>query len=143
MIYFKKPEGFTPQFEVVSCFVEADGQILLLLRQDRKPQGNTWGVPAGKRKPHEDLHTALVREIGEETGFQPLFGEPSFYRVVFVRYPEFDFVYYIYHLDLPRKIEVQINPMEHKAFVWVNPGQSLDMPLIGGLDECIKLFYKL
>jgi len=36
------PENFTPKFEVVSCFVEYKQEILLLQRQDYKPQGNTW-----------------------------------------------------------------------------------------------------
>jgi ADP-ribose pyrophosphatase YjhB (NUDIX family) len=48
MISKNKPENFTPKFEVVSCFVEYKNEILLLLRQDHKPQGNTYGVPAGK-----------------------------------------------------------------------------------------------
>ncbi len=48
MISRNKPENFTPKFEVVSCFVEYNDEILLLLRQDHKPEGNTYGVPAGK-----------------------------------------------------------------------------------------------
>ena len=48
MLYKEKPENFTPKFEVVSCFVEYNNKILLLLRQDHKPEPNTYGVPAGK-----------------------------------------------------------------------------------------------
>jgi len=42
------PENFNPKFEVVSCFVEYEDEILLLRRQDHKPEPNTYGVPAGK-----------------------------------------------------------------------------------------------
>ncbi len=42
MISKDKLENFTPKFEVVSCFVEYKNEILLLLRQDHKPQHNTW-----------------------------------------------------------------------------------------------------
>lgn len=60
-------EGFSPKFEVVSCFVEHDGHILLLQRQSHKPQPNTYGVPAGKVDDQEDIHQAIKREVGEET----------------------------------------------------------------------------
>ena len=48
MIYGSKPKQFNPLFEVVSCFVEHNGEIILLHRQSQKPEGDTWGVPAGK-----------------------------------------------------------------------------------------------
>ncbi len=143
MVYHTKPADFSAKFEIVSCFVEADRDILLLLRQDNKPQGNTLGVPAGKVNPKEDHLSAILREIYKETGFHTFFEEPEFYGTVFVRYPEYDFVYHIYHLDLPMKIQVQINPQEHKGFAWVKPEQALRMRLIGDLDACIRLFYKL
>ncbi|MEI6118972.1 MAG: hypothetical protein WCP92_07315 [bacterium] len=41
MLYKEKPADFNPKFEVVSCFVEYKNEILLLLRQDHKPQPNT------------------------------------------------------------------------------------------------------
>ena len=68
MIYKTKPDNFSPRFEIVSCFVESDGKILLLHRQYHKPQGNTWGVPAGKVDKDEDIFQAIAREIAEEAG---------------------------------------------------------------------------
>ena len=44
MILKDKPEDFKEKFEVVSCFIEHGSEILLLHRQDSKPQGNTHGV---------------------------------------------------------------------------------------------------
>jgi ADP-ribose pyrophosphatase YjhB (NUDIX family) len=67
MLYTNKPEVFDPKFDVVSCFVEYKGKILLLHRQDHKPQGNTYGVPAGKVDAGEDIWTTVRREIEEET----------------------------------------------------------------------------
>ena len=48
MISRTKLENFNKKFDVVSVFIEHDGEILLLHRQDHKPQGNTWAMPAGK-----------------------------------------------------------------------------------------------
>lgn len=62
MLYKEQPKNFTPKFEVVSCFVEYKDEILLLLRQDHKPEGNTYGVPAGKVDAGETINQAMKRE---------------------------------------------------------------------------------
>jgi len=66
MIYKTEPENFISRFEIVSCYVEHDGKILILHRQNHKPQGNTWGLPAGKIDDNEDKIEAMLREIFEE-----------------------------------------------------------------------------
>jgi 8-oxo-dGTP pyrophosphatase MutT (NUDIX family) len=67
MISKNKPENFTPKFEIVSCFVQYQDKILLLRRQDHKPQPNTYGVPAGKIDKGETPIQAMQREGKEET----------------------------------------------------------------------------
>ncbi len=143
MIYKEKPLNFNPKFEVVSCFMEFGGEILLLHRQDHKPQGDTWGVPAGKVDSGEEILETMTREIREETGLVLLPRQLSYFGKVFVRYLEYDFVYHIYHTKLDSKQEIVINLTEHKDFKWVFPEDALNMPLIQDLDACIKLFYKL
>lgn len=68
MIYKNIPKRFNPRFEIVSCYVEYDGKILLLHRHAHKLEGNRWGVPAGKIASGESELDAMVREIEEETG---------------------------------------------------------------------------
>ncbi len=68
MIKKEEPKNFNPVFEVVASFCENQKKILLLHRQDKKPEGNTWGLPAGKIQNNENLHKAIKREINEETG---------------------------------------------------------------------------
>ena len=48
MIYKDKPYDFDAKFEIASCFVEYNGKILLLHRQNHKPEGNFWCMPGGK-----------------------------------------------------------------------------------------------
>ena len=141
MLFQTKPDDFNPSFEVVSCFMEYRDKILLLHRQDTKPQGNTWGVPAGKLNSKEDKLYGVIREIFQETGFQPKFQEVNYFNKLFVRYPECDFVYHIFSTKLNEKIAVKINLEEHKGFIWISPSKALEIPLIMDLDECIKLFY--
>lgn len=143
MIHLQKPENFNSTFEIVSCFFECDGHILLLHRQDTKPQGNTWGVPAGKVEQGEGVLEAMVREIEEETGYTVSKSTPTLSNTVFVRYPDYDFIYHIFQLPLPERPVVIIDPTSHKNFQWETPLQALEMDLIPDLDACIKLHYGL
>jgi 8-oxo-dGTP pyrophosphatase MutT (NUDIX family) len=142
MMHQSEPEGFNPKLEIVSCFAEYDGEILLLHRQDHKPQGGTWGVPAGKIDIGETKEGAMAREFKQETGLN--LEDILYFRKVFVRYENYDFVYHIFHKKFHEDIRknVRINLDEHKAYLWVPPKKSLDMNLIQDLGDCIKLFYR-
>jgi 8-oxo-dGTP pyrophosphatase MutT (NUDIX family) len=143
MIFSEKPSDFNNQFSVVSCFVEVEDEILLLHRQDHKPQGGTWGIPAGKIQPGETMRQAMVRELSEETGHQENAWAFRYRCCVFVRYPNADFEYHIFKLPIPHKIDVQLNPDEHKDFKWCRPEQALELNLIPDEDPCIRKVYRL
>lgn len=63
MIYKERPLEFNAKFSVVSCYVESGDDILLLHRHDNKPEGGTWGLPAGKIDEGETEIVAMTREI--------------------------------------------------------------------------------
>jgi 8-oxo-dGTP pyrophosphatase MutT (NUDIX family) len=115
--------------------------MLLLERQDQKPQGGTWGVPAGKKQFIEEKKEAILREITEETGTNQNPNNITFFQTVYVKYPEYDFVYHIFSLPKWKNEEVRINPREHKSFRWVTPEEALQMNLIQDLDQCITLHF--
>lgn len=143
MIFLAKPEQFNPKFEVVSCFFEYGGEILLLERQDHKPQGGTWGVPAGKIDPGETPEIAMFRELFQETGFAAERTKIHYSKKLFVCYPTYDFVYYIFDLKLCSKPIIKINLGEHKSFQWLSPRLALKINLIEDLDSCIRLSYNV
>ena len=142
MIYLRLPKEFIPQFEVVSCFFEFNDEILLLHRCSHKPEGDTWGIPAGKIEPNETPQQAIVREVFQETGCQVFSNHLNYFQKIFVKYPKYDFIYHIYHTVLEEKPSVRINSNEHQNFRWANPDSALKMNLIRDEDVCIKLFYK-
>ena len=142
MIYLEKPQNFNPIFEIVSCFVESQNKILLLHRQDHKPGGNTWGVPAGKVEIDENKDDTIIREINEETGIILNKQQLDYFNQVYVKYDTYDFKYHIYSTKLNTLPEILIRNDEHKDYKWQQPKQALNMNLIQDLDNCIKLFYK-
>jgi 8-oxo-dGTP pyrophosphatase MutT (NUDIX family) len=143
MMHVRAPKDFNPKYEIVSCFLEHDGEILLLCRQDNRPQGNTWGVPAGKVDKGEKLHDATAREVREETGTHVHPKDLDYWGKVFVRYPDFDFVYHMFRIIMDKKPEIKINKSEHKAHAWISPKESLKLALMPDEGACVKLFYKL
>lgn len=139
MIFLEKPENFDSKFEVVSCFVEYDWEILLLLRQDHKSEPDTFWVPAWKVNLWENINDAILREIFEETWLE--INEISYYKKVFVKYPNYDFEYHIFHTELDKLQNIKINIDEHKSYIWLSPKEALSERLILDEDECIRMFY--
>lgn len=143
MISRTKLDNFKKKFDVVSVFIEHDGEILLLHRQDYKPQGNTWAMVAGKVDEGEDLLKALVREVEEEIGLKTNLSEYKYFEGYYVRYPGYDYIYHIYHLPVAEKPQLDLNLKEHKNHVWIKPKEALKLNLIQDEDACIKWFYKI
>lgn len=143
MMYANPPENFNPKFEVVCCHVDCDGKFLMLHRADHKSAGDKWGVPAGKIDPGETPLAAVKRETKEETGIDIPMNDIHFRNTVYVRYPDYDFVYHIFQAEIEVMKDVMINSDEHKAFRWMTPSESLalgDM-LVPDEDARIKLIY--
>jgi len=48
-VYETKPQGFKAAVEIAGCYLEIDGQLLLLEYSSSKTESGKWGVPAGKK----------------------------------------------------------------------------------------------
>jgi 8-oxo-dGTP pyrophosphatase MutT (NUDIX family) len=137
-----RPTDFHPKYEVVSCFCEHDGEILLLKRQSYKPQGNTWGVPAGKTEDGESPGEAILREVREECGIEREEDKLHFLKTIYVKYADVDFIYHIFHTSFEIRPPVKLQENEHVEYAWVSPHKALEMNLIEDLDDCIRLYYR-
>ncbi len=45
VLYLKQPPHFSPNMEVVACFITCNEQILFLKRQLFKSEGDAWCAP--------------------------------------------------------------------------------------------------
>ncbi len=136
-------ENFSPRMVAVGTFLLVEDKILLLQRAFHKPQGGTWGQPAGKVESGESSRCTARRELQEETGlsvweevFEPI-------STAYVRYDDYDFVYETFILRLPDFPRVQIDPKSHIGFMWTTPQMALSMNLIQDMDEVIKHTFNL
>ncbi len=143
MIFETKPADFNPSMEVVGCFVEHEGKILLLLRRDDKNEGNKWCGPGGKvEKTDKNIACAMSRELFEESKISISEEKFKYFVTLYIRYPTFDYVYHIFHVLLEPYQDVIIDD-SHKAFLWATPQEALHMSLVLDEDECIKRFFKI
>jgi 8-oxo-dGTP diphosphatase len=142
-VYLEPTPQFKPRVEVATIYIEHDGQILLLHRQNNKSQGNKWGIPGGKVEKHETPLQAVIREIKEETGLDISNQTIEAIKPVYIEYNEKNhFVYHAFRTQLQDDPgSVKINFEEHKGFTWVTPADALTMNLLQDEDECIITDY--
>jgi 8-oxo-dGTP pyrophosphatase MutT (NUDIX family) len=63
MIFKTAPADFNKKMDVAGCYIQHEGQFVLLHRHVHKSSGNKWGLPAGKVDPGETVAEAMQREI--------------------------------------------------------------------------------
>jgi len=139
-IYTELPEDFSAKQEVAGCFCECEGKILYLKRAPNAPQGNTWGLPAGKLEKDELPKAAAVRELYEETGLKVNAHEVKEVGRLYVRLPHINFIFHIFHLRLNSFPPIELNLNEHREARWVTPKEAFDLPLIIGGKEILEFF---
>lgn len=142
MLFLTEPSDFKKKYDVVCCICIRDDKVLLLQRQDHKPQGSQWGFPAGKVDPAEPLLKAIQRELAEETGLTLAEAEFTYLGKAYTRYPDYDFLFHMYKAQIPPKLVVTINPNEHKKYTWIELNQLKTLDLMEDLEGCIDTFLK-
>jgi mutator protein MutT len=142
-VYLTPSPQFKPCVEVATIYIECEGQILLLHRQNHKSEGNKWGIPGGKVEKNETPLQAVIRETKEETGLDISNYFIETLKPVFIEYDEKNhFVYRAFRTQLQGDpSSVRINFSEHKGFTWVSPTDALKMDLLQDEDVCIRKDY--
>lgn len=134
------PSNFLVKAEVVAILPFINDKVLLLQRLPTHPQANLWCPPGGKLQAGETTRQAAIRELSEETGIEveeeALMDLGKFY----VRYPNGDFVFYLYSLCLQQiDREIEIRKHEHQSYCLCPVKEVNSLPLTPGLDECFKI----
>ncbi|MGA8164463.1 MAG: histidine phosphatase family protein [Waddliaceae bacterium] len=130
-VFRVKPRDFSPTVECAACYIEFDGKILFLKRADGKPEGGKWGVPGGKIEQGESSREAVIRETFEETRIALNEQQIKFVGKLFVRKPEVDYVYHMYHLKSTHFPEVKLNH-EHREYRWLSMEEAVNFSVMSG-----------
>jgi 8-oxo-dGTP diphosphatase len=125
---------------IVGCFLEFEGKFLILLRHSHKPNGNTWGLPAGKVEPGEKNADAMVRELYEETGYKTTVGELEHLGDFTFGDKDKAYTFATYRLKTSELPNVQQEEAAHAQFRWVTPEECFSYPdLISDFHDLLKI----
>ena len=135
--------GGLQEKEVVTCFLESGGEVLLLRRSEQvgSYQGRWAGVSGYVEKPPDEQ--ALV-EIREETSLkgddlrlirsgEPLSVEDEKLGVRWVVHP------YLFHIKDRARVRID---WEHKEMRWIDPGDIDNYRTVPMLKETLDRVYK-
>lgn len=124
--------------KIVGCFLEYNDRFVILLRHSHKPNGNTWGLPAGKVEQNESNSSALLRELREETGYNAdasqleHLGEYEFGQ-------DSKYIFAAYRIILTRPYELAIEESAHAEYRWVTADECNSLPnLIPDFHELLR-----
>jgi len=142
-IFFKnKPEDFKGSLQVVTCFMEFEGSLLLLKRSSHCLAPHQWAIPGGKVEREETLNEALERELNEELMICIDWELTQLINYFYVRHSLTDYKLYLYQWRMCSLPHIQLNPNEHEDVMWCPKDQIHEVDLIEGQLEAFKFVYK-
>jgi 8-oxo-dGTP diphosphatase len=125
----------------VSGAIFRDGKILLV-RRARSPGNGFYSLPGGRVEFAESLHTALHREVDEETGLRiEILGFAGWREVLPGDGSGGHYVIMSFAARWAAR-EVVLND-EHDDFKWLSPDALGDLRVTGGLHEVIAAARRL
>ena len=134
------PQPTRPQL-AVSGAIFRDGKVLLV-RRSRSPGKGFYSFPGGRVEFGESLHTALHREVDEETGLRIEILQLAGWREVLPT-PEGGGHYLIMSFAARWTAREPVLNDEHDDFKWLAPEAIGDLKVTGGLKEVIEAARKL
>lgn len=141
-MYLEKPWDFGPRVvEAAGIYVEHEGKYLMLHRQDYKPQGNRWGIPAGKVDKGETALQAAIRETYEETGIKISSKSPEYLGTVYFKDSKNNCIFHMFKAKVSDQPKVKIRLTEHKGYTWVTPDEAFDLRLMDDQKDSLELVY--
>jgi len=125
----------------VSGAIFRDGRVLLV-RRARSPGKGFYSLPGGRVEFGESLHTALHREVDEETGLRiEILGLAGWREVLPTNGGGGHYVIVSFAARWAAG-EPVLND-EHDDFKWIDPDRLGDLSVTGGLSEVIAAAKRL
>jgi ADP-ribose pyrophosphatase YjhB (NUDIX family) len=126
----------------VSGAIFRDGKVLLV-RRSRSPGKGFYSFPGGRVEFGESLHTALRREVDEETGLRIEILGLAGWREVLPGAGSGGGHYLIMSFAARWSAREPVLNDEHDDFLWRTPDALGDLKVTGGLQEVIDAARKL
>lgn len=134
------PEDFNQRVEVSTIFFDWDNKLLLLQRSlISEIAPGKWGVPGGKLEKNETPLKGLKREIQEELSLDYDEEKIIYLKSFYVRNKILDYKLHLFQGSFFECPTIILNPSEHADFIWYPKSKVMDLPLLEGQLEALKL----
>jgi ADP-ribose pyrophosphatase YjhB (NUDIX family) len=125
----------------VSAAIFRDGRVLLV-RRARSPGKGFYSLPGGRVEFGESLHTALHREVDEETAIQIDIVGLAGWREVLPSAGSGGH-YMIMSFAARWKAREPVLNDEHDDFKWLKPDEMGELKMTGGLQEVVQAAWRI
>ena len=125
----------------VSAAIFRDGRVLLV-RRARSPGKGFYSLPGGRVEFGESLHTALHREVDEETAIKIEIVGLTGWREVLPSAGGGGH-YLIMSFAVRWKAKEPVLNHEHDDFKWLKPEEMGDLKMTGGLQEVVQAAWRI
>ena len=125
----------------VSAAIFRDGRVLLV-RRARSPGKGFYSLPGGRVEFGESLHTALHREVDEETGLRIEILELAGWREVLPGAGGGGHYLIMSFAARWKALEPVLND-EHDEFKWLRPDELGELKMTGGLQEVVQAAWRI
>ncbi len=122
---------------VVGTFLWYNDKFLIIQRHPDKPQGGTWGLPAGKVDAGEGDEGAAIRELQEETG--AIVSSVKYMSEINYQHEGQQPIRFVsFESRVGAEPEITIRPQEISNYRWVTAKECFELPdAILGFQEVL------
>lgn len=115
------------------------GEILVLHRNSKVPEGDTWGLIGGSVD-NEDISTSLISKVKQEIGLE--LDKDELKKVKKFDWEDPKVIFHLYKLNLKFPFEVRLDNAGHSEYKWEYPKVLYDnYKLMKGLYKIIEEVY--
>ena len=125
----------------VSAAIFREGRILLV-RRARSPGKGFYSLPGGRVEFGESLHTALHREVDEETAIKIEIVALAGWREVLPAAGGGGHYLIMSFAARWKALEPVLND-EHDDFKWLKPDEFGELKMTGGLEEVVQAAWRI
>ncbi len=130
---------------VGAIFEDENGYVLVLLRNKKDPEGETWGLVGGKIDPGETKEQALVREAQEEIKYKINLAYLQFLKTFEWNRSDLNIIFELFRLKVKRdELTIILELNENTKYMWIQPKKAYKRKdLMIGLYPILEDTYSL